>query len=145
MGVAASGGMFLSSMLPTREVASQASIEVDLSDIPPGKAHIVSWQGGPVFIVHRTQEEIQAMQQSQGGKDPQPDQERVKNPEWLIVLGNCTHLGCVPISNGKGWRCPCHGSVFDLSGRILSGPAPRNLEVPPYSFLDDRHILLGKA
>ncbi len=145
VGAVVTGGMFVASMLPTREIAAQASIEVDISEIPPGKGLTIAWQGSPVFIVHRTPEQISQMQKSQGGKDPATDADRVQQAQWLVLIGTCTHLGCVPIDNGKGWRCPCHGSVFDLSGRILKGPAPTNLEVPPYKFLDDKRILIGQA
>ena len=78
--------------------------------------------------------------------DPQADSERVKNPEWLIILGVCTHLGCVPIANAGefgGYYCPCHGSHYDASGRIRKGPAPLNLEVPYYEFPDDSTVVVG--
>jgi len=84
------------------------------------------------------------MQASPGGKEHQADQERVKKPEWLVVVGICTHLGCVPNHNENGWLCPCHGSVYDNSGRILEGPAPHNLEVPPYRFIADNKIVIGE-
>ena len=87
--------------------------------------------------------EAAAMAESNGGKDPQPDAARTKRSDWLVVVGTCTHLGCIPNKNAQGWLCPCHGSVYDNSGRIITGPAPRNLEVPPYRFLNDEKIIIG--
>lgn len=144
-GVVGAGHVFVASMLPTREVAAKGVMEVDISSIAPGKAKTILWQGKPVFLVHRTEEQIKAMQATQGGKDPQHDHERVQNPRWLVLIGVCTHLGCVPNTNEDGWFCPCHGSQYDLSGRVLSGPAPRNLKVPPYKFVDEKRLVLGKA
>ncbi len=144
-GIAATAVPFISSMNPTTDVIAAASTEVDLSGIEPGMDRTVAWQGKPVFIVHRTPEQVAAMQASKGGKDPEPDSERVVRPEWLVVVGICTHLGCVPGRKADGWLCPCHGSVYDNSGRILHGPAPRNLAVPPYEFESDDKILIKKA
>lgn len=143
-GLCAASWPFISSMNPSADVRQRATIEVDLSNIKSGELKTVAWQGKPVFIWHRTPEQIAAMQASPGGKDPQPDAERAQKPEWLVVVGICTHLGCVPGAGGEGWVCPCHGSRYDMSGRILRGPAPRNLEVPPYQFLADNKILIGK-
>ncbi len=144
-GIAAASWPFVSSMNPSANVVARASTEVSLDGIPPGKMHTVAWQGKPVFVLHRTQEMVTAMAQLLGGKDPEPDSERVQNPEWLVVIGLCTHLGCVPTRKPTGWHCPCHGSVYDNSGRILKGPAPRNLDLPPYEFTSDNKLLIKKA
>ncbi len=144
-GVAASCWPLISSMNPATDVLSKATTEVSLGAIAQGDAKTVSWQGKPVFIVHRTESQIRSMNNSPGGKDPQPDGERVLRPEWLVIVGVCTHLGCVPNRTAEGWTCPCHGSQYDLSGRILKGPAPRNLELPPYQFIADDKIIIGKA
>jgi ubiquinol-cytochrome c reductase iron-sulfur subunit len=143
IGVAGACWPLIRSMSPTGDVAAQATTEVDLSGIKLGTTHTVSWQGKPVFITRRTPEEIKDMEASPGGKDPEPDSDRVKKPEWLVVIGICTHLGCIPNRTDEGWLCPCHGSVYDFSGRILRGPAPRNLDVPPYKFTGDTKILIG--
>ena len=108
----------------------------------------VKWRGKPVFIRHRTPAEIAAVSDTSLGelRDPQTDAVRAQKPEWLVLVGVCTHLGCVPLSNAgdyMGWFCPCHGSHYDLSGRIRKGPAPYNLEVPTYSFLSDTKVLVG--
>jgi ubiquinol-cytochrome c reductase iron-sulfur subunit len=144
-GVAAACWPFISSMNPTMDTLEKASTEVDLSGIVTGQMETVAWGGKPVFVVHRTPEQIATMQDSQGGKDPQPDRDRVKNPEWLVVVGVCTHMGCIPGRNPDGWLCPCHGSVYDNSGRILHGPAPKNLLVPPYKFVSAEKIVIGEA
>ncbi len=144
-GVAATCVPFVASMNPSSDVLAKAETEVDLTDITPGAMRTVAWQGKPVFILRRTEEEIAAAQGSNGGPDPQPDSERVQKPEWLVVIGVCTHMGCVPNKEGPGWICHCHGSQYDDSGRILRGPAPRNLEVPPYRFLAENKIVIGKA
>jgi len=143
-GIAAASWPFIASMNPSTDVLSKATTEVDLRGIRPGEAKTVEWQGKPVFILHRTDKQIDEVRQSQGGKDPQDDTNRVEVPQWLIVVGICTHLGCVPGRREDGWMCPCHGSVYDNSGRILSGPAPTNLEKPPYQFLTENKILIGK-
>lgn len=145
VGVCGAAWPLIASMNPSRDVQAKATSLVDISSIPKGKTHTVEWQGKPVFVVHRTEEEIRAMQQNQGGKDPQEDGKRVQRNEWLVVVGICTHLGCVPNRTDAGWSCPCHGSIYDNSGRILQGPAPRNLEVPHYTFLGDDKIIIGKA
>jgi ubiquinol-cytochrome c reductase iron-sulfur subunit len=143
IGVCGAVWPLVSSMNPTADIKSKATTEIDISRIKPGEISTVAWQGKPVFIVHRTPEQVAAVQASPGGKDPQPDELRVQNPEWLVVVGICTHLGCVPNPGGEGWVCPCHGSRYDFSGRILQGPAPRNLEVPPYTFVGTEKILIG--
>lgn len=142
-GVAGACWPLVSSMNPTREVQAQSVTAVDLKGIAAGATQTVAWRGQPVFVFHRTQEEVAAVRQSDGGKDPEPDAARVKQPDWLVVVGICTHLGCVPNKDKQGWLCPCHGSVYDNSGRILSGPAPRNLAVPPYRFVADDKIVIG--
>lgn len=130
------------------DVLALAKIEIKLAEIPEGKNVTFKWRGKPLFIRHRTSEEI-ATEQSvavSGLRDPQADGERCKDPKWLVVLGVCTHLGCVPIANSGdfgGYYCPCHGSHYDASGRIRKGPAPLNLEVPPYEFPDDGLLIVG--
>lgn len=128
---------FISSMSASADVLAMAKVEVDLSSIPLGKNVIVKWQGKPVFVRHRTTEEIAEANEVDIStlKDPQNDADRVQQPEWLVMLGVCTHLGCVPIGESGdfgGWFCPCHGSHYDISGRIRRGPAPLNLEIPTY-------------
>lgn len=139
---------FVSSMSATADVLALASAEFDVSDVPVGKTITVKWRGKPVFIRRRSPEEIEteASVPMAHLRDQETDEERVITPEWLIVLGICTHLGCVPISDAgeyNGWFCPCHGSHYDISGRIRKGPAPLNLEVPPYKFLSDTKIVVG--
>ncbi len=144
-GVAAACVPFVASMNPTSDVLAKAETEVDLSGIPPGGVHTVAWQGKPVFVLHRTPEEIAAAEATNGVIDPQPDAKRVIKPEWLVVIGICTHMGCVPTKEGPGWTCHCHGSQYDDSGRVVRGPAPKNLEVPPYHFESANKIIIGKA
>lgn len=139
---------FISQMNPDASTLALASIEVGISAIPVGQEIKVLWRGSPVFIRHRTPEEIKAAQDVDVKElnDPQTDQSRVQKPEWLVVVGVCTHLGCIPIGYQgpyKGWFCPCHGSQYDTSGRIRGGPAPRNLDVPPYAFLNDTTLRIG--
>ncbi|HEX5337058.1 MAG TPA: ubiquinol-cytochrome c reductase iron-sulfur subunit [Gallionella sp.] len=150
IGVGAAGAVavcwpFISSMNPSSDVLGKATTEVDLAAIRQGEMRTVSWQGKPVFVLHRTADQIKAMEASQGGLDPELDHRRVKQAEWLVVVGVCTHLGCVPNRNENGWLCPCHGSVYDNSGRVVKGPAPRNLDVPPYRFLSADRIVIGAA
>jgi len=139
---------FVSSMSASADVLAMASAEFDLSEIAPGKTVTVKWRGKPVFIRHRTPTEIRTEQGVNMAhlRDQEADSARTIKPEWLVVLGICTHLGCVPISGAgdfNGWFCPCHGSHYDTSGRIRKGPAPLNLEVPPYKFIEDAKILVG--
>ncbi|KAJ0103311.1 hypothetical protein Patl1_05498 [Pistacia atlantica] len=136
------------SMSASKDVLALASLEVDLSSIEPGTTVTVKWRGKPVFIRRRTEEDINLANSVDVAslRDPQEDAARVKNPEWLIVIGVCTHLGCIPLPNAgdfNGWFCPCHGSHYDISGRIRKGPAPYNLEVPTYSFLEENKLLIG--
>ncbi|WP_343058469.1 ubiquinol-cytochrome c reductase iron-sulfur subunit [Microvirga mediterraneensis] len=143
---------FVQSLAPdAATVAAGAPVEVDLGPIAEGQLVKLFWRGKLVFIRHRTSEEIKAAEDVNIAslRDPQADSERVKNgkPQWLVVYGNCTHLGCVPLSNQgeyKGWFCPCHGSVFDTSGRVRGGPAPINLPIPPYSFASDTKVVIGQ-
>ncbi|MGN7618491.1 MAG: ubiquinol-cytochrome c reductase iron-sulfur subunit [Ehrlichia sp.] len=135
---------------PSAEVIAQSTVEVNLSDIKEGKTRIVKWQGKPVFIRKRTVQEIEDAKsvRVETLRDPQSDQERTHHgkEEWLVMVGICTHLGCVPVevSDGKqGWYCPCHGSKYDTSGRIVSGPAPLNLPVPDYYFSGKDVIVIG--
>ncbi|KAK4754676.1 hypothetical protein SAY87_002780 [Trapa incisa] len=136
------------SMSASKDVLALASLEVDLSSIEPGTTVTVKWRGKPVFIRRRTEDDIKLANSIDVGslRDPQLDADRVKNPEWLVVIGVCTHLGCIPLPNAGdfgGWFCPCHGSHYDISGRIRKGPAPYNLEVPTYSFLEENKLLIG--
>ncbi|KAF5377641.1 hypothetical protein D9615_005123 [Tricholomella constricta] len=132
---------FLQTMAASADVLALAKVEVDLTNIPEGKNVIIKWRGKPVFIRHRTQGEIEEARSVdwKSFRDPQSDEERVKKPDWLVMLGVCTHLGCVPIGEAGdygGWFCPCHGSHYDISGRARKGPAPLNLEIPAYEFND---------
>ncbi|TVY47653.1 Cytochrome b-c1 complex subunit Rieske, mitochondrial [Lachnellula occidentalis] len=139
---------FLVNMSASADVLAMAKVEVDLSTIPEGKNVLIKWRGKPVFIRHRTADEIKQAEnvKVETLRDPQKDEERVKKPEWLIMVGVCTHLGCVPIGEAGdfgGWFCPCHGSHYDISGRIRKGPAPLNLEIPTYEFPEDMSLVIG--
>ncbi|KAG1055660.1 hypothetical protein G6F43_002403 [Rhizopus delemar] len=145
-GAQATVSDFLANMSASADVLALAKAEVDLASIPEGKNVTIKWRGKPVFIRHRTEAEIAEANQVSISelRDPQQDAERVKDPKWLVMLGVCTHLGCVPIGEAGdfgGWYCPCHGSHYDISGRIRKGPAPLNLEIPEYSFQDDKLIV----
>lgn len=138
----------LSALSASGDVLAQAQVEVDLSAIPRGKSVVLKWRGKPIFIRHRTTEEIEEARTVAltALRDPQRDEERVQKAEWLVMLGICTHLGCVPIGESGdfgGWYCPCHGSHYDISGRIRKGPAPLNLEIPKYEFVEDEKIVIG--
>jgi ubiquinol-cytochrome c reductase iron-sulfur subunit len=148
VGVAAVVWPLVDQMNPDASTLAMASIEVDLSPVQEGQILVVKWRGGPVFIRHRTAKEIKEAEDAPLSelKDPQTDQDRVQKPQWLIVSGICTHLGCVPLGHEgpfDGWKCPCHGSIYDTSGRIRSGPAPRNLDVVEYKFLTDTRVKIG--
>jgi ubiquinol-cytochrome c reductase iron-sulfur subunit len=153
VGTAAFIWPFLKSMNPAEDTLALGSTEVDISSIEEGQSITVKWRGKPVFIRKRTKEEIDEARAVEFAdlKDPAKDIDRVQKEEWLILVGVCTHLGCVPlgqkISDTKGefngWYCPCHGSHYDTSGRIRKGPAPNNLDVPPYNFLNDTTIKIG--
>jgi ubiquinol-cytochrome c reductase iron-sulfur subunit len=144
---------FIGSLNPAKDTLAMATTEVDLAPVQVGQRLTVTWRGKPVFIDHRTPEEIEEAQKVPLGDlvDPQKDEARVKKPEWLVVVGICTHLGCIPLGQRTGddrgefggWFCPCHGSQYDTSGRIRRGPAPRNLEVPTYAFTGDTQIKIG--
>lgn len=141
---------FIDSMNPAKDVSALASTEVDVSKMQVGETKKVMWRGKPVSIRRRTAAEIEEAKKVQLSelRDPQADSDRVKagKEEWLVTIEICTHLGCIPISGQgeyKGWFCPCHGSVYDTSARIRKGPAPRNLEIPPYEFLSDTLIKIG--
>ena len=141
------------SMNPSADVLALGTTEVDLSGIEPGMSVTVKWRGKPVFIRHRTEAEIEEARGVDVGDlpDPQPDDERVTEAPWLVVIGVCTHLGCIPRGQKAGepkgeyggWFCPCHGSHYDTSGRIRKGPAPLNLPVPDYAFEDESTIRIG--
>ena len=148
VGVVAAVWPFIDQMNPDASVKSLATTEVDISSIELGKTITVLWRGKPVFIRRRTQEEISKAQNVNVKelKDPQKDEDRVKKSEWLIMTGVCTHLGCIPLGDKGdfgGWFCPCHGSHYDTSGRIRKGPAPTNLEIPKYEFVDNNTIKIG--
>lgn len=157
LGTAATGAMFgakaivhkfVLSMAPAADVLALASIEVNLNEIPEGKNATIKWRGKPLFVRHRTPAEIEAEQTTNVAelRDPEDDSVRVQKPDWLVIVGVCTHLGCVPIANAGEWGgyyCPCHGSHYDAAGRIRKGPAPSNMEVPPYKFIDDNTLVVG--
>jgi ubiquinol-cytochrome c reductase iron-sulfur subunit len=153
VGTAAVIWPLIDSMNPAADTLAMASIEVDLAPVAVGQAITVKWRGKPIFIRHRTPEEIAEAEAVPLGDlpDPQSDEARVEKPEWLVLVGVCTHLGCVPRGQSPidargdygGWFCPCHGSHYDTSGRIRKGPAPRNLEVPAYTFIEDARIRIG--
>ena len=143
-GVVVTSWPFLRSMYPTPEARARGVTTVNLKHIKVGESEIVTWQGKPVFVVHRTSEQIAETEKTPGGFDPQADAQRVIKPEWLVVVGVCTHLGCVPNRRDNGWLCPCHGSAYDNSGRVIHGPAPRNLAVPPYTFTADDKLVIGE-
>lgn len=144
---------FIDQMNPAADVLALSALEVDISKIAVGHGTTVKWRGKPVFIKHRSPEEIEAARDVALSdlRDPAPDELRVQRPEWLIVVGICTHLGCIPLGQKEtdpkgdfgGWMCPCHGSHYDTSARVRKGPAPRNLEVPGYQFLTPTLIRIG--
>jgi ubiquinol-cytochrome c reductase iron-sulfur subunit len=166
-GAASAVWPFVSSMNPSKDVLALSSIEVDISQVAEGQAITVKWRGKPVFVRHRTAAEIAAavkddpemdvsnpkvVKANPGElKDPQPDALRAQKPEYLVLVGVCTHLGCIPLGQKDaepkgqygGWYCPCHGSQYDTSGRIRKGPAPLNLEVPAYQYLSDTVVKIG--
>ena len=141
---------FIDQMNPSGDTLALASIEFDLSKVVEGQQAVVKWRGKPVFVRHRTAAEIAAARRDDTAalKDPQKDADRVKagKDQWLVLVGVCTHLGCVPnfgTGDFGGWFCPCHGSAYDTSGRIRVGPAPTNLEVPTYEFVSDTRVKIG--
>lgn len=150
VGGAAAIWPFVDSMNPAADTLAMASIEVDLSAIEVGQSIKVKWRGKPVFVRHRTPEEIKTASEVNVAelRDPQSDADRVQKgkEEWLVMVGVCTHLGCIPLGQSGdfgGWFCPCHGSHYDTAGRIRKGPAPKNLLIPEYTFLSDTQIKIG--
>ena len=140
----------INQMNPDASVLALASIEFDLTPIEEGQSVTIKWRGLPVFVRHRTPAEIEAARAVPLSelKDPQTDEQRTRegHPQWLVMIANCTHLGCIPVGESgeyDGWFCPCHGSVYDTAGRIRKGPAPINLVVPPYEFVSDTLIQIG--
>jgi len=139
---------FISTMSASADVLALAKIEVNLGDIPEGKSATFKWRNKPLFVRHRTADEIEKEEAVDLStlRHQEHDSERVQKPEWLVLLGVCTHLGCVPIAgvgDYGGYYCPCHGSHYDASGRIRKGPAPLNLEIPEYTFTDETTLLVG--
>jgi ubiquinol-cytochrome c reductase iron-sulfur subunit len=151
IGAAAAVWPLIAQMNPDAStVAAGAPIEVDLAPVTEGQVIKVFWRGKPIFINHRTKKEIDEARNVDIASlpDPQPDAQRVKQgkDQWLVLIGICTHLGCIPIAHQgsyNGYFCPCHGSVYDTSGRIRQGPAPTNLPLPPYEFVSDSKIRIG--
>ena len=148
VGVGATVWPLIDQMNPDASVKALSSTEVDVSSVLPGQSITVLWRGKPVFIKRRTEEEIAKAREVdlKDLKHPEKDEDRAKNPEWLVMLGVCTHLGCVPLADKgdyDGWFCPCHGSHYDTAGRIRKGPAPTNLEIPKYEFVNSNTIKIG--
>lgn len=144
---------FIDSLNPAADTLALSTIEVDLTPIQEGQAITVKWRGKPVFIRHRTPKEIEDARAVNVAdlRDKEDDQSRVKKDQWLVMVGVCTHLGCVPLGQKDtdpkgdfgGWFCPCHGSHYDTSGRIRKGPAPKNLAVPEYNYVSDTLVKIG--
>lgn len=150
VGVAGVAWPLIDQMNPSAAVLALASIQFDVSSIPEGSSVTIIWRGMPVFVRHRTATEIEEARAVPVDqlRDPQTDEERVQegHEQWLIMIANCTHLGCVPVGESGdfgGWFCPCHGSQFDTAGRIRQGPAPTNLVIPPYEFITDTVVEIG--
>jgi len=148
VAVGASIWPLIDQMNPDASTLAASTTEVDLSGIAEGQIVTVKWRGKPIFVRHRTAKEIAAARAVPLNelRDPASDQSRVQKPEWLVVIGICTHLGCVPLGHQgpyDGWFCPCHGSVYDTAARIRQGPAPANLAIPPYKFVSDTKIQIG--
>lgn len=166
VGAGVTAWPFLSTMGPAADTKALSTTEVDLSSVKEGQAITVMWQGNPVFIRHRTAADIEAARKLDedaaafnGLRDKEKDTDRIKQstfngkamPQWLIMKGVCTHLGCIPQGQKptdmhgdfNGWFCPCHGSNYDTAGRIRKGPAPKNLPIPPYVFLTETRIRIG--
>jgi ubiquinol-cytochrome c reductase iron-sulfur subunit len=155
VGVGAIAWPLIDSMNPSQDVLALSAVEVNLEPIPEGSGITVLWRGKPIFVRHRTPAEIKAAEDVKLSDliDPEPDSARVKagHAQWIVLIGICTHLGCIPLGNKPtdprgewgGWFCPCHGSQYDTSGRVRHGPAPLNLAVPPYAFETDTKIKIG--
>ena len=155
IGVAALAWPFLDSMNPASDVLALSSVDIDLAPVTEGSGITVVWRGKPIFVRARTPEELKAVDAVPMSAliDPQPESERVKagHEKYLVAIGICTHLGCVPLGNKPtdprgdygGYFCPCHGSQYDASGRVRHGPAPLNLAIPPYAFTSDTKVKIG--
>ena len=148
VGIGAAIWPLIDQMNPDSSIKALATTEVDIGSIEIGKTITVLWRGKPIFIRRRTKKEIEEASavDLKDLKDPERDEDRARNPEWLIMVAVCTHLGCIPLGNKgeyNGWFCPCHGSHYDTSGRIRKGPAPTNLAIPKYEFVDNNTIKIG--
>jgi ubiquinol-cytochrome c reductase iron-sulfur subunit len=153
VGAACVAWPFIDQMNPAADTLALASIEFDVSTVEEGQSVTLTWRGKPVFVRHRTPEEISEAEAVplDDLRDPQTDEARVEKPEYLVLVGVCTHLGCVPLGQKVsdprgdygGWFCPCHGSHYDTSGRIRKGPAPLNLAVPDYQYISDTVVRIG--
>ncbi len=155
IGVGAMAWPFIDSMNPSADVLALSSVEVDLTPVTAGMGITIVWRGKPIFVRHRTPAEIKSAEDVKLSDliEPQPDSDRVKagKSQWIVLIGICTHLGCIPLGNKPsdprgdwgGWFCPCHGSQYDTSGRVRHGPAPLNLYVPPYAFESDTKVKVG--
>ncbi len=153
VGTAIAVWPLIDNMNPSADVLALSTTEIDLSPVEVGQSITVVWRGKPVFIRRRTSGEIATARADDTAdmRDPETDEARAEKPEWLVMVGICTHLGCIPLGqkpgdpkgDWNGWFCPCHGSHYDTSGRIRLGPAPRNLEVPLYTYLDETLIQIG--
>ena len=148
VGIGATIWPLIDQMNPDSSAKALATTEVNVSSVELGKTITVLWRGKPIFIRRRTKEEIEEASavDLKDLKDPEKDEDRAKNPEWLVMVGVCTHLGCIPLGEKgeyNGWFCPCHGSHYDTSGRVRKGPAPNNLEIPKYEFIDNNIIKIG--
>eukprot|EP00438_Fugacium_kawagutii_P016071 Skav230581 [mRNA] locus=scaffold1455:34895:35377:- [translate_table: standard] len=148
--IRAIAGKLILTLWPAKDVFAAGIVEVDLRPIRVGQNFTVKWRSKPVFVRKRTPEQIASAKKDDpiapSMRDPATDAERCKKPEWLICIGVCTHLGCIPqpdAGNYGGYFCPCHGSHYDYAGRMRQGPAPKNLELPPYTFLDENTVKLG--
>ena len=152
-GIGATAWPFIDQMNPAADTLAASTIEINLDPIKPGQRVLIKWRGKPVFIVHRTKAQINEARKVNLSDliDPEKDEDRTEKPEWLIMVGVCTHLGCIPTGTKQGeakgefggWFCPCHGSHYDTSGRIRKGPAPNNLPVPNYKFVSDKLVKIG--
>ena len=155
VGVGAAIWPLVDQMNPAADTLAASTTEVNLEPIKVGQRVLIKWRGKPVFITRRSKisiDDARAVKLSDL-VDRQSDEDRARNPEWLILVGVCTHLGCIPAGTKTGelrgeyggWFCPCHGSHYDTSGRIRKGPAPKNLEVPDYAFLPGNKVIIGKS
>ena len=155
VGAGCAAWPLIDSMNPAADTLAAGSTEVDISKVEVGSALTAVWRGSPLFIRHRTPAEIKSVRDMdwKSLRDPQPDEARTLKAEWIIIKGVCTHLGCIPLGQKpgdprgefNGWFCPCHGSQYDVSGRIRKGPAPLNMFVPPYKFVSDTVVHVGSC